>query len=475
MATPYQPAPSFPSLGRDFYDPVVAATFPRHTLRHRNDRAAATVGLDGWDAPTWERHFARLEPLPRNLTEPLALRYHGHQFMQYNAALGDGRGFLLAQLLDDRGRVLDLGTKGSGTTPYSRGGDGRLTLKGAVRELLATEMLEALGVYTSKTFSLYETGEQLIRYDEPSPTRSGILVRLSHSHIRFGSFQRHAFSRSPERLTALLDYTLDNYLPELAEQPHDDTVAAFLTEVVARSARLVATWMAAGFVHGVLNTDNMNVTGESFDYGPWRFLPSYDPLFTAAYFDHGGLYAFGRQPAAVHWNLVRLGEALLPIGDEATITAALHTYEPRLAEATRTAVVERFGVVPGGPDADAALADAFLAFHAATDVPWERPFFDWYGGDVSAPRALGGAAARFYDDPAFDDLRRLLGDREPADPSRLDHPYFGDDAPCTMLIDEMEATWAPIADEADDWSVLDAKLAEVRRMGDALGLVPGPR
>jgi len=167
----YQPAPSFLSLGRDFYDPVPPAGFPEHTLRYRNDRAAATVGLAELNSTEWTRHFAALEGLPRNLEQPLALRYHGHQFRMYNSQLGDGRGFLHAQLLDREGRLLDLGTKGSGTTPWSRGGDGRLTLQGAVREVLATEMLEALGVYTSKTFSVYETGEQLVRYDEPSPTR----------------------------------------------------------------------------------------------------------------------------------------------------------------------------------------------------------------------------------------------------------------------------------------------------------------
>jgi serine/tyrosine/threonine adenylyltransferase len=141
----------------------------------------------------WERHFAAFAPLPGNLEEPLALRYHGHQFRVYNPHLGDGRGFLYAQLLDAQdGRLLDLGTKGSGQTPWSRDGDGRLTLKGGVREVLATETLEALGVYTSKSFSLFETGEKFFRTDEPSPTRSSVLVRLSHSHIRVGSFQRYA-------------------------------------------------------------------------------------------------------------------------------------------------------------------------------------------------------------------------------------------------------------------------------------------
>ena len=171
-------------------NPVQAADFPQQILRFRNDRAAGSVGLDGLDDQSWTDHFGRFEPLPGNLPHPLALRYHGHQFRVYNPDIGDGRGFTFAQLRDDRGRLLDLGTKGSGTTPYSRFGDGRLTLKGGVREVLATEMLQALGVNTSKSFSLIETGEQLHRGDEPSPTRSAVLVRLSHGHIRIGSFQR---------------------------------------------------------------------------------------------------------------------------------------------------------------------------------------------------------------------------------------------------------------------------------------------
>jgi uncharacterized protein YdiU (UPF0061 family) len=149
--------------------------------------------------PAWLEHFAAFKPLPGNLPQPLAMRYHGHQFGVYNPDLGDGRGFLFAQLRDPAGRLLDLGTKGSGQTPWSRNGDGRLTLKGGVREILAASYLEALGVNTSKAFSLVETGEALQRGDEPSPTRASVLVRLSHSHIRFGTFQRAAYLDDRER------------------------------------------------------------------------------------------------------------------------------------------------------------------------------------------------------------------------------------------------------------------------------------
>ncbi|HEX2624148.1 MAG TPA: protein adenylyltransferase SelO family protein, partial [Sphingomicrobium sp.] len=204
-----RPERTIEELGPDFYDPVEPARFPAHIPRFLNRRWAERVGLGDVD---WTAHFGRFEPLAGSLPRPLALRYHGHQFRHYNPDIGDGRGFLFAQIRDDRGRLLDLGTKGSGTTPYSRFGDGRLTLKGGVREVLATEMLEALGVETSKSFALFETGEALTRNDEPSPTRSAVLTRLSHGHIRIGTFQRLAFFEDDAGLDALVAYCLRNLL-----------------------------------------------------------------------------------------------------------------------------------------------------------------------------------------------------------------------------------------------------------------------
>ena len=278
----YAPAPVITGLGTAFYDEVRPATFPKHALRFRNRVWAERIGLEGLSDEEWVAHLGRFDPLPGNLQAPLALRYHGHQFDSYNPRLGDGRGFLYAQLKDDRNRLLDLGTKGSGTTPWSRGGDGRLTLKGGIREVLATEMLEALGVDTSKSLSLIETGEKLLRGDEPSPTRSSVLVRLSHSHIRIGTFQRLAYLGERENLQQLLAYSIENYFPDLLEEPADMRPSRFLGRVAANAAELAASYMAAGFVHGVLNSDNMTITGESFDYGPYRFLPRYELGFTAA-------------------------------------------------------------------------------------------------------------------------------------------------------------------------------------------------
>ena len=359
----YRPAAKHAELGDAFFDKVEAARFPKHILRHRDQRWAARIGLDGLTDEEWIAHFGRFEPLPGSFPEPLALRYHGHQFRSYNPDLGDGRGFLFAQLYDLKdGRLLDLGTKGSGQTPWSRFGDGRLTLKGGVREVLATSMLEALGVYTSKSLSLVETGEALVRNDEPSPTRSAVLVRLSHSHIRIGSFQRFRALDQPDNIRRLLDYSVRTYLPECWRDDEAERATAFLAEVGRRVARLGAEWMVAGFVHGVLNTDNINITGESFDYGPWRFLPQYDPQFTAAYFDESGLYAYGRQPDTLLWNLVRLAECLLPLAPKESLQPVLEGFAPQFHAALDAGVLRRLGLASAGAEADRALAQAWWAF-----------------------------------------------------------------------------------------------------------------
>ena len=463
----YRPETLHEGLGEPFFDRVAPASFPEHRLRYRNQRWATRVGLDALSDAEWIEHLGRFSPLPGGLAHPLALRYHGHQFRVYNADLGDGRGFLFAQLRDAMdGRLLDLGTKGSGQTPWSRRGDGRLTLKGGVREILATEMLEALGVDTSKTFSLIETGEALMRGDEPSPTRSSVLVRLSHSHIRIGTFQRLAFHDDAAAIERLLDHVCRYYFPAIADLPAPERALAFLEEVTARVARLGAGYMASGFVHGVLNSDNINVTGESFDYGPWRFAPVYDPTFTAAYFDESGLYAFGRQPGALGWNLSRLAECLIPLIGLKTAEKVLATFPTRIQQEFRAALLNRLGLASAGEAADAALAKAFVDFLTMTQAPFERTFFDWRGGLASAGRAKHSPSAAHYEAEAFTPLHAALAEHQPAPTARLDHPYFQRSAPCTMLIDEVEALWAAIA-ERDDWTPLYAKIAAIDEMRSA--------
>ena len=395
-------------------------------------------------------HFGRFTPLPDTLPQPLALRYHGHQFRQYNPEIGDGRGFLSAQLQDGSGRLMDLGTKGSGTTPWSRFGDGRLTLKGGVREVLATEMLQALGVNTSRSFSLIETGEALERGDEPSPTRGAVLVRLSHGHIRIGTFQRLAYLRDAESMTRLIAYVLRNLY---GEEPGADAPVRLLDLVVGRTATLAASYMAAGFVHGVLNSDNINVTGESFDYGPWRFAPTWDPAFTAAYFDHNGLYAFGRQPEAIHWDVMQLAVALRAVSEAEPLIAVLDTFGERYQRAIVTALFRRLGIDRQDDREDVARVQAIERGLTATGMSIDHFFFDCFGGNI--PASYGAE---------FDEARQLLSRHVP--PKPRSHPYW-QGTPCSMLIEEVEAIWAAI-DTRDDWAPFNSKIAAIRTMGDAL-------
>ncbi|MCZ8019817.1 protein adenylyltransferase SelO family protein [Novosphingobium sp.] len=451
QASPYQADTPIAALAPWLGDPVAPAPFPQTTLRWRNRRWDSAVGLDGLSDADWVRHMGWFEPLPGNLPRPLALRYHGHQFRVYNPDLGDGRGFLFAQLRDGAGRLLDLGTKGSGQTPWSRDGDGRLTLKGAVREILATEMLEALGVNTSKTFSVIETGEELYRSDEPSPTRSAVLVRLSHGHIRIGTFQRLAYLERREEMEALIAYCLEQFPgpPPPADAPgRDEPAAILLHQVVERLARLAAEWMAAGFVHGVLNTDNMNISGESFDYGPWRWLPKWDPSFTAAYFDHGELYAFGRQPEALHWNCGQLAVALRLVAEAPPLIAALERFGPLYQAALAQQFLWRLGVASRGFDADyAAIAAAEKAMRESgmsPDAFFHRHRFGRHAeGDFAA--ALAGYAQ--------------AGEA---------HPLWDEAEPPSLVIDRVEAIWAAI-DQRDDWSPLAEAVTAIRRLGEALG------
>jgi serine/tyrosine/threonine adenylyltransferase len=457
FSSAYQPDPAILALAPWLASPVEGAPFPETRIRFRNDRAAASLGLAGLDDAAWAAHFGRFAPLPGNLPQPLALKYHGHQFRVYNPEIGDGRGFLFAQLRGADGRLMDLGTKGSGTTPFSRAGDGRLTLKGAVREILATEMLEALGVNTSKTFSVIETGENLWRNDEPSPTRSAVLVRLSHSHIRIGTFQRLLAIEDAESMASLVDYCLAQFpgRPPPADAPgRDEPAVQLMHQVVERMADLAASYMVAGFVHGVLNTDNMNVTGESFDYGPWRWLPAWDPGFTAAYFDHAGLYAFGRQPEALHWNCGQFAVALRLLADSAPLIAALERFGPLYMTAVARRWCWRLGVAPQGVEADTQLVAACEAAMRESNAQPDAFFFSHRGGRGAPSGALADALADYT-------------------PLPLTHEYWDDAAPQSLLIEEVEAIWAAI-DEGDDWSLLHAKVAMLRRMGAAHGAPPIP-
>ena len=334
--------PALEALGDDYYDIVKAANFPQHILRFRNDDVLPRLGLQPESVSDFDfieafGQFQQRSPL-------LALRYHGYQFGDYNPMLGDGRGFLYGQVRGTDDVLYDFGTKGSGTTPYSRNGDGRLTLKGGIREILASEALHALGVNTSRCLSLVETGESLWRGDEPSPTRSSVMVRFSQSHIRFGTFERlHHLGRA-DLMSPLLDHVIEVYYAHLlAIQDPQQRYAQFYAELVHRVAQLAAQWMSVGFCHAVLNTDNMSITGESFDYGPYAFMDEFNPRFTAAYFDYMGRYSYGNQPRVCEWNLWMLQKPLALIMSGTDLEAGLAPYRSHYYAAYKQRMLAKLG------------------------------------------------------------------------------------------------------------------------------------
>ena len=273
-----------------------------------NSALADELGLSVGDLS--EDRLARLfsgNDLPEGAS-PIATAYAGHQFGSFVPQLGDGRAILLGEIRDRTGRLRDIAFKGSGRTPYSRGGDGRAALGPVLREFIVSEAMHALGVPTTRALAAVVSGERVLRDQGPLP--GAIFTRVAASHLRVGTFQFFAAREDHAGVAALLDFAIDRHDPEAR---HAAVPAlAFLKAVSERQARLIARWMALGFVHGVMNTDNMTISGETIDYGPCAFMESYDPATVFSSIDQFGRYAYGRQAAIAQWNLARLAEALLP-------------------------------------------------------------------------------------------------------------------------------------------------------------------
>ena len=259
--------------------------------------------------------------------------------------------------------------------------------------------------------------------------------------------------------------------PDTAQGDHAATAIAFMRAVTEATAGMIADWMASGFVHGVMNTDNMVVTGESFDYGPWRFLPAAEPGFTAAYFDHTGLYSFGRQPERGLWNLVQLAGCLALIADTDALENVLKEYPKFYQRALRDKIFARLGLAQGDLAKDIELVSSLLAWMTQAEADFEQVFFDWFGGAASVDRAKVSPQAALYDDADFEPVRAAIVGRESVAGERLSHAYFQAARPVTLLIDEVEALWAPIA-EKDDWSMFEAKLAAIETARQAYGFKP---
>jgi len=247
----------------------------------------------------------------------VAQAYAGHQFGVYVSRLGDGRALLLGEVTDIHGRRRDLHLKGSGRTPFARGGDGKAAVGPMLREYLIGEAMHGLRIPTTRALAVVATGERVIR-ERALP--GAVLTRVAASHLRVGTFQYAATSGGRDRLRALADYAIDRHYPQAAASPN--RYLELLRQVAGAQAALVARWMLAGFVHGVMNTDNTTISGETIDYGPCAFMDEYDPATVFSSIDHGGRYAYGNQPAIMQWNIARLAETLLPLIDGNSEAAA---------------------------------------------------------------------------------------------------------------------------------------------------------
>ncbi|WP_319529782.1 protein adenylyltransferase SelO family protein [uncultured Cohaesibacter sp.] len=307
-----RPFPFDNSYARDlegFYVPWQGSKAPKARIALLNEGLAASLGLD-LDAsdPMLAEILAGSETAEGSM--PLAQAYAGHQFGGFSAQLGDGRALLLGELLDGEGQRFDLHLKGSGPTPFSRGGDGKAVLGPVLREYLMGEAMHALGIPTTRALAAVTTGE-LVPREGLKP--GAVLVRVAASHLRVGTFQFFAARQEWDKLKTLADYAIARHAPDLREA--DNPYLALLEEVSRRQAHLIAQWMQVGFIHGVMNTDNMTISGETIDYGPCAYMDHYDPATVFSSIDHMGRYTYGNQPPVARWNLARFAETLVPLID----------------------------------------------------------------------------------------------------------------------------------------------------------------
>ncbi|MDZ7754587.1 MAG: YdiU family protein [Gammaproteobacteria bacterium] len=389
-------------LAESFYSRVEPTPLANPYLVAFNRRAAELIDLDPAEAarPEFVDYFAGARPLPGSA--PVAMLYSGHQFGHYVPRLGDGRAILLGQVRNRRGESWDLHLKGAGLTAYSRDGDGRAVLRSTVREYLCSEAMHGLGIPTTRALCMVGSDEEVYR---ERVEKGAMLLRLAPSHVRFGSFEVLYYGNRFDDLKVLADHVMADHFPALQEAAHP--YLAFLDEVVARTARLVARWQQVGFAHGVMNTDNMSVLGLTMDYGPFGFLDAYDPDFICNHSDHRGRYAFNRQPRVALWNLSCFAQALLPLleprdGEAAAAMAreSLAAFEPELATAYAAGMRSKLGLFEAR-EGDNELVDRLLELMAGSRVDYTRCFRDLAPGDGvdgGAPRLRD----RFHDRAAFD-------------------------------------------------------------------------
>ncbi len=396
---------TYARLPEHFYSRVDPTAVASPRLVKLNVELARDLGLDP-EALASERGVAILAGNAVAVgSEPLAIAYAGHQFGHFVPQLGDGRANLLGEVVGRDGVRYDIQLKGSGRTPFSRGGDGRAALGPVLREYILSEAMAAFGVPTTRALAAVTTGERVLR---ETILPGAVLTRVAASHLRVGTFQYFAARGDAEATRRLADYAIARHYPQAAQakQPY----LALLDGVIARQASLVARWMLIGFIHGVMNTDNTSISGETIDYGPCAFLEAYDPAKVFSSIDHYGRYAYGNQPTAMHWNLARLAEALLPVleqeaGDaEAALALAkesLTAFGPQFESARAAGLRRKLGLLTER-EGDAALAVDLLKRMAENRADFTLTFRRLCD---AAEGSEGDAGVRvlFADPAAYDD------------------------------------------------------------------------
>jgi len=379
--------PRFATLPEAFYERVRPTPLPDPYLVSVSPAAASLVGLDPADArdPRFVA-WAAGNVVPEG-ADPLAMAYAGHQFGVFVPQLGDGRAIVLGDIATPGGERWEVQLKGAGQTRWSRFGDGRAVLRSTIREYLCSEAMAGLGIPTTRALAVVGSNATVMREE---PETAAVLVRLAPTHVRFGSFEYFAARRRTEEVRQLAEWVITGFFPHLARR--EDRHAAWLREVTERTARLMAMWMAAGWAHGVMNTDNMSIIGITLDFGPFGFQDGYEAGFICNHSDHAGRYAWDQQPGVGLWNLTRLAEALLSLVPEAEALAALEAYQPAFQAEYLARMRAKLGLREAR-DEDAALAWDLLQVMQQGGADYPR-FFRGLGGFDSAPGADPAALRR---------------------------------------------------------------------------------
>jgi len=393
---------SYARLPDRFYARVAPAKVPEPRIVKVNRALAELLGADAEQLASPAGAQALSGNVPPEGAEPIALAYAGHQFGHFVPQLGDGRAILLGEVVGKDGIRRDVQLKGAGRTPFSRGGDGRAALGPVIREYVVSEAMAALGIPTTRALAAVTTGDRVMR-DEILP--GAVLTRVAASHIRVGTFEYFAARDDREALLALASHALARHYPDAVGSGND--ALALLERVVDAQADLVARWLGVGFVHGVMNTDNTTVSGETIDYGPCAFLDTYDPRRKFSSIDHAGRYAFANQPRIAQWNLARLAEALLPfLADEEeeavrVATERLERFVPRFETAYARVLRAKLGLAKE-EEGDRALAQDLLERMAASEVDYTS-FFRRLSAAAADPAADAEAASLFREPGAYRD------------------------------------------------------------------------